>query len=510
MKKLITLTCGAALLSACASIPAPKRFAGDRASAPIHSLSVAVLLPRMMELQFKDASLKDISTQGQNAMANKIGGCNFTSAMRLFLSSIYEPERFYRGTLQVYYQDFKNVTLVQSIDDPRVASADLIAVPDVTYSINPPSIATVMLTCFLPPDIGELIIPIATKLQVRISSVFYAPDHSLVATIKAASSVVKIRRPAVFPPKLDTPFNDLHLGAASDLDAALENSPELTQYAKSLASKRIAQAEPARQTKAAAQVFDSDVDRPGYGLEENPRDYAVVIGVENYQNLPAAEFARRDAETVRAHLRALGYPGQNIALLTDAQATGNKIKSYVESWLPRNIKPDSKVFLYFSGHGAPDPETKQAYLMPWDADAQYVADTGYPLKHLYQQLNNLPAKQIVVAMDSCFSGAGGRSVLANGTRPLVSKVDTGGAADLGKLLVLAAADAEEITGTAPGQGHGLFTYYLLKALNEQAGQASVGQVYSYLKPKVAEAARRTSRSQTPLLLGEAPDQAVLR
>ena len=181
---------------------------------------------------------------------------------------------------------------------------------------------------------------------------------------------------------------------AETLDTAIQASPELLQYAKSLKSKSSVAQTPAAKEGKPSKVFNSDVDRPGYHFDENPANYAVVVGVESYANVASAEFAKRDAEAMRAHLRALGYPGQNIILLTDAQATGNKLKSYVESWLPRNdVKPESKVFVYFAGHGAPDPESKQAYLMLWDGDPQYVSDTGYPLKRLYQKLNGSKSRK---------------------------------------------------------------------------------------------------------------------
>ena len=153
----------------------------------------------------------------------------------------------------------------------------------------------------------------------------------------------------------------------------------------------------------------------------------------------------------------------------------------------------------------PDRNWESASHGTWDADSQFLSDTGYPVKRLYQKLNGLKAKQVIVAMDSCFSGAGGHSVLAKGARPLMSRVDAGNSSDMGKIVVLAAAGAEEITGEEENQGHGLFTYYFLKGLNESGGKNSVGQIYGYLKPKVEEAARQSNRGQTPQLLG-ASDQ----
>jgi len=252
-----------------------------------------------------------------------------------------------------------------------------------------------------------------------------------------------------------------------------------------------------------APAYSSDVDSPTYRVAPSSDSFALVIGVENYASLPKAEFAARDAQAVRAHLESLGYPPRNTIVLTDSQAARSSVQKYVETWLPKVVGAGSRVFVYFAGHGAPDPETGQTYLLPWDGDPKFLADTGYPLKQLYAKLDALPAKRVIVALDACFSGAGGRSVLPTGARPLVTKVDTAkGAA--GRLVVFSAAAADEITGTAPGQGHGLFTYYFLKGLNGAAppegGAVTVQQLYDYLAPNVEDAARRDNRDQTPQLL----------
>jgi uncharacterized caspase-like protein len=140
--------------------------------------------------------------------------------------------------------------------------------------------------------------------------------------------------------------------------------------------------------------------------------------------------------------------------------------------------------------------------MPWDGDAKYLADTGYPLKRLYEKLNALPSREIIVALDSCFSGTGGRSVLPAGARPLVAGVDLA-RASAGRLVVYSASGPSEISGTLAAQGHGLFTYWFLKGLNGEAGGkdgVTVQALYDYLAPNVEDAARRDNRDQTPQLL----------
>lgn len=237
---------------------------------------------------------------------------------------------------------------------------------------------------------------------------------------------------------------------------------------------------------------------PRFTSAERPDDLAVVVGVENYSDIATkAPYAERDAEAFKAHVRALGVPERNIVLLTGSKAVRSALVKNVEGWLPRMAKPDSRVYFYFSGHGAPDVKTGRAYLVPWDGDPNFLEATAYPVAQLYQKLAALPAKQVLVAMDSCFSGAGGRSVLASGARPLVAKVETGEVP--AKLTVLAASASDEISGSLDAQGHGAFTWFLLEGLN--SGKTTAKALHAYLTPKVQDEARRLNRDQTPQLLG---------
>ena len=306
----------------------------------------------------------------------------------------------------------------------------------------------------------------------------------------------------------------LEHGANTNIDMALEMAGKnghaaivklLEQFVRQGSAQTVQP--PARSSKPGARSSPvaSDVDNPDQHLAEVPDDFALVVGIEGYSNeLPAAQFAEHDAAAVRNHLLALGFPQRNIKFLTGQRATLSGLASYLEDWLPRNVKEDSRVFFYFSGHGAPSPESGQAYLVPWDGDPNFLDKTAYPVKKLYADLNALKAKQIIVALDSCFSGAGGRSVLAKGIRPLVNKVDMDVSAG-GKLVLFAAAAAKETTSTLDDQGHGLFTYYFLKGLGgaarDNSGAITPRGLYDYLKPKVQDAASRQNRDQTPVLEG---------
>ncbi len=249
----------------------------------------------------------------------------------------------------------------------------------------------------------------------------------------------------------------------------------------------------------------SEVDAPNYSKKTRPDDLAVVIGIEKYQNLPAASFAERDATAVRAHLVALGYPERNIFSLIGPQATKSAFTKELEARLKKLVKPDSTVFVYYSGHGAPDPKSGAAYLVPYDGDPEFLDETAYSLKRLYAKLGALKARRVIVALDSCFSGAGGHSVLAKGVRPLVTRIEA--VEPSGPVAALTASSGGEISGALDEQGHGLFTYYFLKGLND--GDMTLGALHGYLKSHVEDEARRHNRDQTPQLIGAGAGETPL-
>ena len=251
-----------------------------------------------------------------------------------------------------------------------------------------------------------------------------------------------------------------------------------------------------------------DVDSIVTTGSRQPGAYAVVIGIEEYrQRLPKADFAVQDAKTVGEYLtKAMGYEEENVVVLLNDRANKSDLEKYIESWLPNHVEKDNSVFVYFSGHGAPNTRTGEAYLVPYDGDPSFIDKTGYPLKRLYEQLTKLPAKEVVVVLDSCFSGAGGRSVIAKGMRPMVLSVENPLLAG-GKAVVLSASSGDQVSSTYDAKGHGLLTYFFLKALQGEADQnkdraIDLSEVFEYVKPQVERVARREfNNEQTPQLIG---------
>ena len=146
---------------------------------------------------------------------------------------------------------------------------------------------------------------------------------------------------------------------------------------------------------------------------QRPDDVAVVIGNRNYSNkdIPIAEFAHNDAKAIKRYLiETLGYREGNILFESDVTKTQMDmlfgIKSDHRGILDSYIKPGkSDVFIYYSGHGAPNVLTNEAYFVPTDANPAMMALTGYlPLNTFYKNLSLLEANSITVVIDACFSG----------------------------------------------------------------------------------------------------------
>jgi hypothetical protein len=273
--------------------------------------------------------------------------------------------------------------------------------------------------------------------------------------------------------------------------------------------KRTSQNDTHGAAAAVAAAVRSDIDElPRKTTLLNKNAYAVVIGIENYrQKLPNADFAVSDAQITTDYLtKVMGYPEANVVTLTNDHAALGDFVKYFEKWLPNNVEQGGTVFIYYSGHGAPNPKTGDSYLVPYDGDPSFIEETGYPLKRMYTALGKLHAKEIIVALDSCFSGAGGRSVLAKGARPLVMhlNMDTGATKNM---TVFAASSGDQISSTYDEKGHGLFTYFMLKGIKEegvlkQNGSLDFGDLFSYVKPQVERIARKLyNNEQTPQLIG---------
>jgi hypothetical protein len=219
-------------------------------------------------------------------------------------------------------------------------------------------------------------------------------------------------------------------------------------------------------------------------LAENTDAVAVIIGNKNYQGAtPHVAYALNDAQLMRRYVeQSLGFRPGNILYYEDATLTNLKVlfgdQTNTNGKLKDLVKIDrSDVFVFYSGHGAPDPNSRMGYLMPVDADVNRLPLTGFSLDLLYTNLGKLGARSVVVVIDACFSGesGGGEMLIANAS-PIGIRINNP-AARLGEnAAIITASDAQQIASWYPEARHGLLTYYFLKGLQGAADKNQDGNI----------------------------------
>lgn len=231
--------------------------------------------------------------------------------------------------------------------------------------------------------------------------------------------------------------------------------------------------------------------------------YAVVVGIEKYgHGLPSPVGARTDAEQFAAMAHAsLGIPADHVRVAFDGDATQGTLRSMV-AWARDNVPSAGRIYFFFSGHGAPDASGGIPYLVPADADPQYLAQSALPESEVLAELSKGKAREVIVMLDACFSGAGGRSVLPPGARPLVRVKEQ---VATGTVAVFSSSSGSEISGPSIEGDRGVFTKYVVQGLGSASadvdgdGQISLQELRDWVAPRVAREAQKANRSQNPAL-----------
>lgn len=247
--------------------------------------------------------------------------------------------------------------------------------------------------------------------------------------------------------------------------------------------------------------------------------WAVVISVSDYQDsrIPSLRYAGRDAQSFYDWLvspKGGRYAPARIRLLLNAEANGKNIKNALFNWLGQVLEEDT-VIIFFAGHGSPQSpdQPKNLFLLPYDAQYDDVATTGFPMWDIETALKRfIKSKKVVVLADACHSGGVGESfdIARRGNRSVEINPITAGLQNLSNvgdgIAVISASDDKQFSqeGQTWGGGHGVFTYFLLKGLNGEAdynkdGAVTLGELIPYLSEQVR---RETRSTQSPTVAGK--------
>lgn len=211
------------------------------------------------------------------------------------------------------------------------------------------------------------------------------------------------------------------------------------------------------------------------------RRRALLVGINAYDCMDGLNWCVEDALAMQRVLEFHENHAPNFACrtllglqpsvaevaATDGceRVTFNRLRGELEELFAFN----EMVLFYFSGHG--HPSERGVYLVTQDGNDVLP---GLLLNDILAMANNSPAQEVVLIIDSCFSGALGepdqmKEVANSSLRPGVT--------------LLAAS--------MPGQkarelnGHGLFTHLVIGALKGGAsdvrGQISAASIYAYVE-----------------------------
>ncbi len=305
---------------------------------------------------------------------------------------------------------------------------------------------------------------------------------------------------------------------------------------------------------------------PGWGQEEKAgrdissfytKSWAVIIGINDYLDFPALDYAVNDARAVEARFQSMGF---EVISLKDLQATKENIMHVLKHELPEKVGKNDRLVIFYAGHGAAGvlPTGEQmGFIIPSDAksivDGRRIEIIGgevvvddyetFPDKANFISVediraisDNVKAKHIFYIIDGCYSGFMDPAAYSkiNASRRIgvnVTEVDetsrglflsveqeetieeaipereSSRTTPLDYLDVITSRDTVQVmTAGSSGEevyeksGHGIFTYYLLRALDGIADfnkdcVVRASELGTYLKQSVQEA---SASSQSPL------------
>jgi hypothetical protein len=249
--------------------------------------------------------------------------------------------------------------------------------------------------------------------------------------------------------------------------------------------------------------LSSEVDK---NIPQEPRKdankFALIIGNEEYSRYQQGlntemnvAFARNDASIVRDYaVQALGFPESNVFLLQDATIGEMNQKLDLISKLAAKTGSNAELLFYYAGHGLPDENTHIPYLIPVDVSGTNIYQ-AIKLSEVYKKLSETGAKRITILLDACFTGGGRGSGLLTARSVKVKPTEE---TLEGNLVVFAATSGEQSALPYTKEKHGMFTYFLLKKIQESSGNLTYKELSDYVTKNVSlESLRVNQKEQDP-------------
>jgi caspase domain-containing protein/Sel1 repeat-containing protein len=242
---------------------------------------------------------------------------------------------------------------------------------------------------------------------------------------------------------------------------------------------------------------DDDRAKIGYAKNAGATNFgnyhALVIGIDNYRQLPPLKTAVTDAQEI-ARILGREYGFKTTVLVN---ATRYEILSALNTLRERLTDKDNLV-IYYAGHGQLDQINQRGHWLPADAEPESSANWISNIA-ITDVLNAMTVRQLLVISDSCYSGAL--------TRSAVGRLD-GGLSEqhLAQVMVAMAQKRSRMVLTSGGLepvldggggAHSVFAKTLLDVLRSNQGVLPGQELFRHLRLRVAAQADRAQVSQVP-------------
>lgn len=223
------------------------------------------------------------------------------------------------------------------------------------------------------------------------------------------------------------------------------------------------------------------------------RRWALVVGVDGYQNREDLKKARNDAQAVSQALTGLGFEVRTLYDPTRRDMNG------AVSTIANQIDPGDEVLFYFAGHGV--EVDGRNFLLPSDVpminlgDESYLTGESIAADRVLDTFQKRGARTTVMILDACrnnpFPSDGKRSV--GGARGLVRMSPPEGAF----ILYSAGAGQTALDRLSDGDAdpNSVFTRALLPRLNDPT--MSLHQLAKQVRRDVQDLASTVNHDQFP-------------
>ena len=206
------------------------------------------------------------------------------------------------------------------------------------------------------------------------------------------------------------------------------------------------------------------------------KNYALVVGINNYTDRSSLQTSVNDAATMATLLKSYGY---NVVELTDQTLVKPTKSNILEKALGEmKCKKDlGKVLIYFSGHG--EKKGDEFYLIPQDGNGQLSSYIS--AEELQRSIQGL--KSVALVVDACNAG-GLENIISSGQ------------------LILVSSQKDQPSNEVWFGSLSLFTYNLCNAIREE-GKTSNTVILERCFYKAQEATERWASlrllAQTPVM-----------